>query len=66
MACHQFETHIPTLYPLVTDILTKEVAMEMRLAVRDYLHRVGVVKGFLRESEEDASGGTVLWSSGAL
>ena len=42
----QFETHIPTLYPLVTDILTKEVAEEMRLAVRDYLSRVGQVKGF--------------------
>ncbi|WRT67630.1 uncharacterized protein IL334_004602 [Kwoniella shivajii] len=42
-----FETHIPTFYPLVTDILTKEVAQEMRLSVRDYLKRVGQVKGFI-------------------
>ena len=43
--------HIPTLYPLVTDILGKEVAVEMRLAVRDYLRRVGVVKGFVTVQE---------------
>ncbi|WWC95937.1 hypothetical protein V866_002804 [Kwoniella sp. B9012] len=42
-----FETHIPTFYPLVTDILTKEVASEMRLSVRDYLKKVGRVKGFI-------------------
>ncbi|WWC88824.1 uncharacterized protein L201_003737 [Kwoniella dendrophila CBS 6074] len=41
-----FENHIPTFYPLVTDILTKEVSQEMRLSVRDYLKKVGQVKGF--------------------
>jgi hypothetical protein len=41
----QFVNHLPTFYPLVTDILGKEVAPEMRLAVRDYLDRVGRVKG---------------------
>ncbi|WVW84498.1 hypothetical protein I302_106532 [Kwoniella bestiolae CBS 10118] len=42
-----FEKHIPTFYPLVTDILTKEVASEMRLSVREYLKKVGQVKGFI-------------------
>lgn len=46
----QFETHIPILYPLVTDMLSKELAPEMRLAVRDYLKRVGQVKGFAESS----------------
>ncbi|WVQ80563.1 hypothetical protein IAT38_002668 [Cryptococcus sp. DSM 104549] len=46
-----FETHIPTFYPLVTDILVKEVAPEMRLTVRDYLRRVGEVKGFLEKRQ---------------
>ncbi|WVF69296.1 hypothetical protein IAT40_004072 [Kwoniella sp. CBS 6097] len=41
-----FDSHIPTFYPLVTDILVKEVSAEMRLSVRDYLRRVGEVKGF--------------------
>jgi hypothetical protein len=41
----QFINHLTTFYPLVTDILGKEVAPEMRLAVRDYLIRVGRVKG---------------------
>ncbi|OCF43947.1 guanine nucleotide exchange protein for ADP-robosylation factor [Kwoniella heveanensis CBS 569] len=42
-----FDSHIPTFYPLVTDILVKEVSAEMRLSVRDYLRRVGEVKGFV-------------------
>jgi brefeldin A-inhibited guanine nucleotide-exchange protein len=42
----QFDMHINTFYPLVVDILTKEVAQDMRLAVRDYLRRVGEMKGF--------------------
>ncbi|WWD18344.1 hypothetical protein CI109_102794 [Kwoniella shandongensis] len=46
-----FETHIPTFYPLVTDILLKDVAAEMRLATRDYLRRVGQVKGFIKAAE---------------
>ena len=40
----QFDTHIPTFYPLVTDLLAKDVPPEMRLAVRDYLRRVGEVR----------------------
>jgi brefeldin A-inhibited guanine nucleotide-exchange protein len=46
----QFINHLPTFYPLVTDILGKEVAPEMRLAVRDYLIRVGRVKGISQSS----------------
>ena len=46
----QFNNHLPTFYPLVTDILGKEVAPEMRLAVRDYLIRVGRVKGITQSS----------------
>jgi brefeldin A-inhibited guanine nucleotide-exchange protein len=46
---HQFETHISTFYPLATDLLLKEVAPEMRSAIREYLCRVGVAKGIMRE-----------------
>nr|ODN91502.1 guanine nucleotide exchange protein for ADP-robosylation factor [Cryptococcus depauperatus CBS 7855] len=34
-----FERCIPTFYPLITDILLKDVAVEMRLAIRNYLRR---------------------------
>ena len=62
---YQFDRHVPDFYPLVTDILTKEVALEMRLAVREYLHRVGTVKGFVRELAKEPRE-TVLWSPGRL
>ncbi|WVR06225.1 hypothetical protein IAU60_003255 [Kwoniella sp. DSM 27419] len=42
-----FVTHIPTVYPLVTEILVKDISQEMRLSVRDYLRRVGEVKGLI-------------------
>jgi brefeldin A-inhibited guanine nucleotide-exchange protein len=42
---------VTTFYPLVTDILGKEVAPEMRLAVRDYFSRIGKVKGFITSVE---------------
>nr|XP_019012604.1 guanine nucleotide exchange protein for ADP-robosylation factor [Kwoniella pini CBS 10737]OCF51385.1 guanine nucleotide exchange protein for ADP-robosylation factor [Kwoniella pini CBS 10737] len=45
-----FEKHIPTFYPLVIDILSKEVASEMRISVKDYLTRVGEVKGFITDN----------------
>lgn len=38
-----------TYYPLVMDLMGKEVAPEMRTAMREWLSRVGVVKGLLRE-----------------
>ena len=41
-----FEQHLPVLYGLVIDLLGKELPLEMRLCVRDYLKRVGEVKGF--------------------
>ncbi|KAK4685511.1 brefeldin A-inhibited guanine nucleotide-exchange protein, partial [Tremellales sp. Uapishka_1] len=34
-----FESFIPTLYPLVTALLNREVAPEMRLVIRDYFER---------------------------
>jgi hypothetical protein len=43
----QFEAHIPTLYPLVIDMLARDAAAEVRLAVREYLYRVGIVRGFV-------------------
>ena len=42
----QFKTHIPSFYPLIIDILQRERAPEMRLAVRDYLSRVGRIYEF--------------------
>jgi len=41
-----FEQHLSVLYPLICDLLGKELGEEMRLSVRDYLRRVGSVKGF--------------------
>lgn len=42
----QFKTHVPSFYPLIIDILQRERAAEMRLAVRDYLARVGQIYQF--------------------
>jgi brefeldin A-inhibited guanine nucleotide-exchange protein len=39
-----FEEHLAVLYPLICDLLGKELAPEMRLSVRDYLKRVGTAK----------------------
>jgi hypothetical protein len=50
----------------VTDILGKEVAPEMRLAVRDYLVRVGRVKGIIASSSpipRPSEGGAVAGST---
>jgi brefeldin A-inhibited guanine nucleotide-exchange protein len=41
-----FLKHLSGLYDLITDLLGKEVHPEMRFAIRDYLKRVKVVKGF--------------------
>lgn len=43
-----FEQHLGVLYSLVIDLLGKELGAEMRLCVRDYLRKVGEVKGFAR------------------
>lgn len=45
----QFESHMSTYYPLVMDLLSRQQAPEMRLAIRDWLARVGVEKGLMRE-----------------
>ena len=42
-----FEEHLKVLYPLICDLLGRDLAVEMRLSVRDYLKRVGDVKGFV-------------------
>ena len=41
-----FEQHLGLLYPLIVGLLAKEVQPEMRVSVRDFLIRVGEVKGF--------------------
>lgn len=66
--CGQFGKYIPTFYPLVTDILSKEVALEMRLAVRDYLHRVGIVKRYIVKTGgmDERRESVVLWSPEGL
>jgi len=49
----QFETHLMTFYPLVTDLVAKEQAPEMRLAARDFFHRIGTSKGYIVSTEEE-------------
>jgi brefeldin A-inhibited guanine nucleotide-exchange protein len=50
-----FEAHLGVLYPLIVDLLGKDIQPEMRLSVRDYLRKVGEVKGFGREAEAAAT-----------
>ncbi|ORX40224.1 hypothetical protein BD324DRAFT_644628 [Kockovaella imperatae] len=50
-----FKTHVPSFYPLIVDILSRDRAPEMRLAVRDYLARLGEIYAFGRTSGHQVS-----------
>ena len=39
------EQYLGVTYPLIVGLLSKELGGDMRIAVRDYLIRVGEVKG---------------------
>jgi brefeldin A-inhibited guanine nucleotide-exchange protein len=46
---------MPTYYPLVMDLLSRQQAAEMRLAMRDWLARVGVEKGLMRPGRYEST-----------
>lgn len=39
-----FERHINTFYPLAVDLLNRELGMEVRLALLNFLRRVGEIR----------------------
>jgi hypothetical protein len=43
----KFSTHLPTLYPLVTDVLGREMQPEMRQSVKAFFGKVGRVQGLI-------------------
>jgi brefeldin A-inhibited guanine nucleotide-exchange protein len=46
----QFERYLPELYPLVTDMLAREMAPDLWQAVRSFYVKTGVVKGMMKET----------------
>ena len=46
----QFTTYLPAVYPWVTDLLSREVAPEVRQALQTYFVRVGYTQGFIEHS----------------
>jgi brefeldin A-inhibited guanine nucleotide-exchange protein len=46
----QFTTYLPAVYPWVTDLLSREVAPEVRQALQTYFVRVGYAQGFIEHS----------------
>jgi hypothetical protein len=42
---------LPELYPLVTDMLTREMAMELWQAVREFYVKTGQVKGLMPKGD---------------
>jgi len=45
-----FARYLPAIYPLVTEILSREVAPEVRQGLRDYFARVGYIQGITDRS----------------
>ena len=39
---------MPLIYPLAVDLLARDLAPEVRAALRTLLYRIGVVSGFIR------------------
>ncbi|KAJ9127856.1 hypothetical protein QFC24_000140 [Naganishia onofrii] len=46
-----FTDYLPELYPLVTDMLTREMAMELWQAVREFYVKTGQVKGLMPKGD---------------
>ena len=46
-----FDEHVHTFYPLVADLLLRDVQPEMRLAVRDFFLRAGQRRGIVPQEE---------------
>jgi brefeldin A-inhibited guanine nucleotide-exchange protein len=48
----QFNEYLPQLYPLVTDMLSRDMAVELWQAVREFYVRVGQVQGLMERRAE--------------
>lgn len=46
----QFTRYLPAIYPLVTELLSREIAPEIRRGLRDYFLRVGRIQGIIERS----------------
>ena len=44
----QLADNVPLIYPLAVDLLARDLAPEVRAALRTLLYRIGVVSGFVR------------------
>ncbi|KAI1789508.1 hypothetical protein LXA43DRAFT_892718 [Ganoderma leucocontextum] len=45
-----FTRYLPAIYPLATDLLSREMAPEIRESLRDYFLRVGYIQGIVERS----------------
>jgi brefeldin A-inhibited guanine nucleotide-exchange protein len=45
---NQFKEYLPQLYPLITDMLAREMAVELWQAVRGFYIRVGQVQNLIK------------------
>lgn len=43
----QFARYMPAIYPLATELLARELAPDVRVALRTYLIRVGLAQGII-------------------
>lgn len=46
----QFARYLPAIYPLATELLSREMAPEIRQNLRDYFLRVGYIQGIIERS----------------
>ncbi len=46
----QFTRYLPAIYPLATDLLSREMAPEIREGLREYFMRVGYIQGIVEHS----------------
>ncbi|KAJ3538200.1 hypothetical protein NM688_g6554 [Phlebia brevispora] len=45
----EFTSYLPAIYPLTTELLARDMAPEIRLALRDFYKRVGQVQGIIED-----------------
>jgi brefeldin A-inhibited guanine nucleotide-exchange protein len=43
----QFQRYLPAIYPLVVDLLSRDVSPDVRMSARNFFARVGVAQGFM-------------------
>jgi brefeldin A-inhibited guanine nucleotide-exchange protein len=43
----QFSRYLPAIYPLVVELLSRDVSPEVRQAIRQFFSRVGVSQGIM-------------------